>query len=387
MNEAHVYIYGVIDFWQDDHASEWGMVNLKDVKNQVENQKDAERIIVHIHSEGGVVTEGFAIHDYLRSLGKPIDVIIEGMCASIATVIALAGDTRKMTSNATFFIHNPWGFAGGNADEIEKYSEQLRKMEGQISDFYSKKTKITQDQALEWMKEEKYFTPEEALEYGFITEIATVMRAVALFNKDSFKTKTMSKSKDSKKGKTFAERLAAFGRTLDELVNPKPLNIVVQDVNGVEITFPDVADGETPAVGDTATVDGSPAEGEYQMPEGETYVFSGGTLNEIKEDNADETMTLEEALAEIDRLKGELAAAQDSLSAANEDNEELRSQNVGHINSLNTLKKEFNELKNLAGELDIDIEPDADDAARNAGGKKPKTNGARPLFKAGRETA
>ena len=100
MKIAHVFAYGVVDCWQDSSASEWGYINLKTVKDQIEAQKGFDEILIHIHSDGGDVNEGFAIYENLKSLGKPITAQIEGNCFSIATVIALAGDKRLMTSNA-----------------------------------------------------------------------------------------------------------------------------------------------------------------------------------------------------------------------------------------------------------------------------------------------
>jgi len=200
MEIAHVYIYGVIDYWQDNYASEWGYVNLKDVKNQIDAQKDAKEIVVHIHSPGGSVTEGLAIHDFLRSQGKPVTTKIEGSCYSIATVIALAGDTRKMTSNAEFMIHNPWGAASGDKDDIKKYLDQLEEAENQIADFYASKTNITKEDALTLMKEETFMDVETAIKHGFVTEEDVTMKAVALFiPKNEKKTSSKKSNKPNSK--------------------------------------------------------------------------------------------------------------------------------------------------------------------------------------------
>lgn len=338
METAHIYVYGVIDYWQDTSASDWGYVNLKDIKNQYESQKEAKDITVHIHSEGGVVTEGFAIHDYLRSLGKPVKTLIEGTCASIATVIALAGDTRVMTSNANFFIHNPWGYVGGEKEQIQKYADELDKLEGQIADFYAAKTKITKDEALEFMKVETTFTAEQALEKGFITEIATVMRAVAMFNPNKNK-------KMSKKQMTKDEAESALDKALNKIKNifggHKPENKIVQDANGDDIDFPDLEEDDVPEVGDTATVDGSPAQGEYLMPSGETYVFEDGALTEIKPKEEESTDDSEEMAAlqeEVQNLKKDLKKERESVKNLRTDNKKLKDQS-------STLKKVVEEIQ------------------------------------------
>lgn len=357
MEEAHIYVYGVIDYWQDNNAGEWGYVNLKDVKNQYEAQKEAKKIVVHIHSEGGVVTEGFAIHDYLRSLGKPVEVIIEGMCASIATVIALAGDTRKMAENATFFIHNPWGMIGGDAEQVKKYADELEKMESDIADFYAKKTNLSKDDLLGYMKEESFFTAEQALNFGFITEVLQTMRAVALFRKKpeqkkkSKKNKTMAKN--AKKSK-FEKLMAKMAKHLN--IDEKPKALVLQDVNGTELNFPEVADGETPAIGDTATVDGSPAEGEYTMPEGETYVFGdGGALDTISE--AEE----EEDSEQVAQLESEVEEKEAEIKA-------LKKKLKNQDKKIDKLQGSFNELKKLAGDIDFEDEGNPNDKKKNSTG-------------------
>jgi len=111
MTEGHIFIQGIISPWQDKYAEDYGEVNIKQVTQQIQNNKDAEKLIIHIHSPGGDVDEGFGIHDILVAHGKAnnveIETSIEGLCASIATVIAMAGSTRMITENSEFMIHNP----------------------------------------------------------------------------------------------------------------------------------------------------------------------------------------------------------------------------------------------------------------------------------------
>ncbi|GAG61745.1 unnamed protein product [marine sediment metagenome] len=100
MIEGHIFIQGIISPWQDKGSEEWGEVNIKQVTRQIQDNADAGKLIVHIHSPGGDVDEGFGIHDILVSHGRDkgieIETRIEGLCASIATVIFLAGSVRKV---------------------------------------------------------------------------------------------------------------------------------------------------------------------------------------------------------------------------------------------------------------------------------------------------
>ncbi len=366
MKQAHVYIYGVIDFWQDDNANEWGYVNLKSVKNQIDAIKEFDEVIVHIHSDGGVVSEGFAIHDYLRSLGKPITTQIEGNCFSIATVIALAGDKRTMTSNAEFLIHNPWGWAGGEKEDIQKYADELEKLEDKIADFYASKTNLSKQEALDFMKVETTFTPEQALEKGFITEIAKVMSAVALYRPKNKKNTKMSKEVLTKK--EADKKFKSLGDALNGILNivkskEKAVNLIVQDANGVEIDFTELETDATPKVGDKATIDGEPATGEYVMPNGETYVFEDGALSEIKEaDEEEENEEVEALKQENEQLKAENKKIKKDLKKASK--------------QIKNFASDFKELKkNVSSSFSYDPKIDG-----KKDGKKGKNN-SRNLFK------
>lgn len=353
MKEAHIYIYGEIGWWQTKDAADWGEVTLSHVRNQYEAQKDAEEIVVHIHSPGGVVTEGFAIHDFLRSLGKPVTTVIEGMCYSIATVIALAGDTRKMTSNSDFMIHNPWGGVQGESEDVQKLADELRKIEKKAAEFYAAKTHITSEEALQLMKAETFMSPDEALEKGFITEVATVMKAVAKFNPNKKKMSKDNLTKEEAKG-----MFARLEEKINNLFSAKntPKAKLVQDANGTEIDFPDLAEDDTPSVGDKATVDGSPAEGEHVMPSGETYVFAGGELSEIRPSEDQEE--------DVEALKTKINDLESQLEKANAQKAEKETEAKNLQKELDTVKQGVEgikeEMKNLKSQIGSNFEHKTD---------------------------
>ena len=330
MEEAHIYIYGDIGCWQDKNSADWGEVTLTSVRDQYEAQKQAESITLHIHSPGGYVAEGFAIHDYIRSLGKPVTTIIEGMCYSIATVIALAGDTRKMTSNADFMIHNPWGGMMGDSSELQKYADELKGEEDRIADFYAKKTKISKDKALEMMKEETFMPAEEALKHGFITEIAVVMKAVAKLNINTNKNEMAEAMTKEEAQGMFAKLEEKIGNFFK---NTRPQNKVVQDASGAEIDFYELEEDATPAVGDKARINDADATGEHVMPNGETYIFEDGTLTEIRAEETEEE--IEELKEEIEELKEELQQA--------------KAKNQKQEDGLKDIQKEIKALKSSIG--------------------------------------
>ena len=343
MNIAHVYIYGVIDSWQDQGSSDWGYVNLKDVKNQLDSQKDAEEILVHINSPGGHVTEGFAIHDFLRAQGKPVTTQIEGMCYSIATVIALAGDVRKMTSNAEFMIHNPWGGIQGDKEELRKYADQLENIENNVADFYASKTNINATRALELMKEETFMNVETATELGFITEELVTMKAVALYN-------LKTKNKDDMNLK----------ETVNKMIGKKA-SLKLTTATGTMLNIETEAD--VAAVGDTVSQeDGKTLEnGDVLLQNGETLVIENGEIAEIKEKEDPQNARIENLEAQLKALTDQLAA-QDSKFDAQSNAVNLLAE------ELDKSEKKFTELaKNVkSAEFKAPAAPQTDKTTKEA---------------------
>ena len=99
MEAFHIFISGEIAPDSDPLAGEMGIYGKNYLVRQFEKFPKAKKAIVHINSPGGDVNEGFAMHDFLVASGKEIETIIEGQCASIATIVFLAGTTRKITEN------------------------------------------------------------------------------------------------------------------------------------------------------------------------------------------------------------------------------------------------------------------------------------------------
>lgn len=312
MNEGHIFIQGIISPWQDKAAEEWGEVNIKQVTQQIQDNVDAEKLIVHIHSPGGDVDEGFGIHDILVAHGKDkgveIETRIEGLCASIATVIAMAGSVRKITENSEFMIHNPWGDTWGDSDDVQKYADQLKAIEDKVIDFYVAKTGGDRVAIDQMMKEETWMTAEQAKELGFITEIITTIKAVAKYK---LKNITMNTQElDKKIDSRFTDLLKKIGL----VKTPGIQALTVTSADGTVFDFGDQAETvEEVEVGMTATIEGGTPEGEYVMPDGVTWVFAAGALTEIKPAEEEETDEMKQLKAENEDLKQQIA----DLQAAN----------------------------------------------------------------------
>jgi len=141
-----------------------------------------DRIVLKIHSPGGEVFDGNAIFNALQRRGN-VEVQIEGLAASMATVISLAGMPVKMAANGFYMIHNPWGVAMGDAAELRDQAELLDKIRSNMVGAYAAKSGQDPEQIQEWMDAETWFTAAEALSAGFIDEITDTLALAASSNK------------------------------------------------------------------------------------------------------------------------------------------------------------------------------------------------------------
>ena len=255
-------------------------IELIDVVSQVKKQPKATAYNVHINSEGGLVDVGFDIYQYLKALKKPITTIGSGIVASIATVIFMAGDKRQVRENTPFMIHLPWGGSMGTADELEQFADQLRAIEKKMVGFYKKALNVQEQAIMPLLKNETWLTGRQLAALGFTTSRQVKAAAKAFINPNSTMRGTFTDN-----DRHWMEGL--FTKVLGKFKSAHIFNKVVQDATGAELDFTDLADDAVIEVGATATVDGAPAEGEYLLPDGYTYVFEAGELTEIVEPEED----------------------------------------------------------------------------------------------------
>jgi len=294
-------------------------VELIDVISQVKAQPNATGFNVYINSEGGLVDVGFDIHNYLKALGKPINTIGSGMVASIATVIFMAGARRQILPNTQFMIHNPFGAAQGNADDLKVYLSELQKVEKQILDFYKSSLNLEDEALVPLLRNETWLTQDQLNVLGFVNSEPLKIEAKAVFKINNKNEMNMTEQDKSWIESTFNALLAKFQK--------KPIAKMVQDSTGVTLDFAELGEDEPITVGAMATVEGAPADGEYVMPSGETYVFTAGELTEIvaaegdNEEMADLKRKLEEANAALEAKNSE-------SSVLETENKELKAKNL-----------------------------------------------------------
>lgn len=327
--EGNIYINGEIG----------ENVHLVDIIKQVQGQPMAESFNVYINSVGGFVDVGFDIYNYLVSLNKPITTIGNGVVASIATVIFMAGSQRKLRKNTEFMIHLPSGMVQGTAEEIENYNEVLKKYEKKLIDFYVKATGLTEEAIRPMLKNETWLNSSDAFDMNFTTEdeIEFNIAAKANFNLNSNNMTNLSKEDKDWIEKGFEAIQALFKKPIK--------NIVLQDATGAELEFPDIAEGESPALETKVLIGGAPADGSYLMPDGYTYVCEGGILKEILEPMSEDNEEMEALRRENEMLKEQIQAKETELT----ENAEI----------IAKFEKEFKTLKsNIKSKFDFEAKTD-----------------------------
>lgn len=261
---------------------------LNDVVQQVKAQSTADSYLVKIDSIGGYVDSGDDIYNYLVNLGKPVTTYTT-KALSIASKIFMAGSTRIIPEGASdaIMIHLPWMQVQGTHQVISDFLKDLKAIEDDLVDFYAKVTEIDKETIHSLLTTETYLDAKQALDWGFATQLQPVQLAVAkLHNNELIDENLMNEIKQTlKEVKDFV-----FG------VKPAiKAELILQDATGVSITFPELSESDSPVQDDTATVDGSPAEGEFTMPDSSVFKFEKGVLTEIiapiQEDTTQEDTT------------------------------------------------------------------------------------------------
>lgn len=131
----------------------------------------APSITVRINSPGGDVFDGLAMYNSLKAHPATINTVVDGLAASAASFIALAGDTVTMAENSLMMIHKAWAMGIGNADDMTALAGTLDKIDGQIAGMYSAKNGKSVEDNLSAMADETWMTSAEAREFGLVDSI------------------------------------------------------------------------------------------------------------------------------------------------------------------------------------------------------------------------
>lgn len=155
----------VSEIWLYEEVGFWG-VGAKDFMAEL-NAIKSPKIDMHINSPGGEVFDGIAIYNGIKNHAATVTTYIDGIAASIASVIALAGDTVTMAENAMFMMHNPSGLVIGGAIDMRKVADSLDKIRDSMVGVYAAKSKKTADEIIAMLDDESWLDADEAKDAGF----------------------------------------------------------------------------------------------------------------------------------------------------------------------------------------------------------------------------
>lgn len=172
-----VYIYDEIGLWG---------ITAKDFISELDALKTG-KITLRINSPGGDVFDGFAIFNAIKDHPAQVNTQVDGLAASIASIIAMAGDEITIASNAFFMVHNAWAFSLGNADDMRKMADTLDKIDTTIVKTYTERTGQTQRDIRQMMSDETWLNADEAVGLGFADRIMSGSGAKAAFDLSQFR--------------------------------------------------------------------------------------------------------------------------------------------------------------------------------------------------------
>lgn len=185
-DEAEILIYETIgqSWWSGEGVS------AKQFAEDLKALGDVKVLNVRINSPGGDVFEGATIKTQLEQHPATKNVYIDGLAASAASYIAMAGDRIEISENALFMIHNASGGVLGNAVDMRQMADLLDKIDATIIAMYQRRSKQPESKIRDWMTAETWFDANEAVKYGFADALmvdAKDAAAAASFDLSRFK--------------------------------------------------------------------------------------------------------------------------------------------------------------------------------------------------------
>ena len=161
-------------------VSWWGdEVTPAQFKDDLDALGDVNELDIYINSGGGDVFAGIAIYNMLRRHMARKTVRVDGLAASIASVIAMAGDEIVMAENAMMMIHEAWTMVGGNKRELRKVAEELERIDGMLAGTYAARTAAKEAEIAAMLETETWMTATEAVEKGFADRVEPGLKAAA----------------------------------------------------------------------------------------------------------------------------------------------------------------------------------------------------------------
>ena len=322
-DEAVIEIYGQIGYEGWDREDDENTARLMSGELDRIKALNAKRITVKINSLGGDVNHALAIHDLLAEHPALVTTQINGLCASAATIVAMAGKERRMSKNALFLIHQCSAYVGrANQEQLAQELETQKTLNGRMLDIYTAACNGKEAEISELLIANnglgKWLTATEAKDFGFVTDIYNESRKTACFTQSAFSDNGLPALPEAYADMVAAEDNRSPWQSLVDLLtkhfsgNDNPQNQTLTDMKKL---FPLLA--VALALQDTAAYD--PEKGasltdtqlkaiEGKLTQLDTLLKERETLVKEKQALVDEKATLTAQLATLtadrDRLKG-----------------------------------------------------------------------------------
>jgi ATP-dependent protease ClpP protease subunit len=250
-DEAEVMLYDEVGGWFGATADQF-IADLRGIT--------APNLRLRINSPGGSVFEGIAIANAVRSHPANVTVQVDGIAASIASVIAMAGDRIEMAPNSMLMIHDASGVCLGNASDMEEMAELLDLISDNIADAYASRAGGTRDQWRDRMRAETWYLPEDAVENGLADEAVQVPKSG---------TPAEPNEEESEPDMARAYDLAAYGYTGPRREEPKAETGLTEDIRSLigEEVAAQLRAAVAPAVEDAPATPEEPVEEPAPEPE------------------------------------------------------------------------------------------------------------------------
>lgn len=206
---------GTLKLWVHGEIGENG-ISSKHVLQALDSQPAVSRIEVSINSSGGGAGDGMAIYNILKRHPAKVFVTIDGIAASAASVIAMAGDEIVMPVGSVMMLHDPSiTGADGTADRLDEIAEALRKIAASMAEIYAARTGQRMEHIRELMRAETWLTAQEAVEQGFADRLDEGIQIAARATGRPEAATASARSRQQATERAFVRFLSSFRR--DEL--------------------------------------------------------------------------------------------------------------------------------------------------------------------------
>jgi len=318
-----------------------------DLLLHLNNAKHYDTLNLDIASDGGYCDAADKMIEAIKNTGKFLTTCNSGNVCSAATKLFTLPHNKAVQTfypeRGCFLIHNPWVEAVGDSASLIEASKELKSIENEYAKWYSQATGSDINILQQFMAENKPLTPDQVESLGFATIAHVQVKAFA-----KLKSNTQMDNKELEKVSKQMSGIEKFFKALFLKLQIKSL--MLADVNGAELEFPEINDPSELVVGIQVLQNGAPGNGEFVMADGTVVKAENGIVTEVVPVAAppvDQNAEIEALKAEIESLKAGKAQVETEATAAKEGIVQAKAE-------LMKLKSQFTDFKFKAAKPEED---------------------------------